>query len=171
MLDLKYYGDPVLRKVSEPVENVDGRIVKFAEDLIETMGAKNGIGLAANQVGEALRIFAVDPSLANPGEKPFVLINPRIITTEGDVGYEEGCLSFPGLFERVQRPEKVLVEALDIEGNSIRTERDGLVARIILHENDHLDGKLFIDYFSFLRKQMYNNKLKRLKAGEIEVFR
>ena len=171
VLDLRYYGDSVLRKVLSPVENIDAELVKFAGDLIETMQANNGIGLAANQVGRAVRIYAVDPSIVKKDEKPFVLINPRIVETSGMQIGEEGCLSFPGLFETVSRPDRVLIEALDIDGNALKLEKEGMIARVLLHEYDHLDGKLFVDYFSFLTKQLYNGKLRRLKAGDIEVFR
>jgi peptide deformylase len=170
ILDLKYYGDPILRKESSLIENIDSDLAQFAQDLIETMIVKKGIGLAANQVGRDIRIYAVDPSSVNADERPFVLINPKIIETEGEQGGEEGCLSFPGLFENIIRPDRVLVEALDIDGNPIRMERNGLVARVLLHEYDHLEGKLFIDYFSFLKKQLINGKLRKLKAGDIEVF-
>lgn len=170
ILDLKYYGDPILRKESSLIENIDSDLAQFAQDLIETMIVKKGIGLAANQVGHDIRIYAVDPSSVNADERPFVLINPKIIETEGEQGGEEGCLSFPGLFENIIRPDRVLVEALDIDGNPIRMERNGLIARVLLHEYDHLEGKLFIDYFSFLKKQLINGKLRKLKAGDIEVF-
>ncbi len=171
VLDLRYYGDPVLRQIAAPIENIDDKLARFAEDLIETMLVKNGIGLAANQVGKAIRIYAVDPSGDDEGEKPFVLINPVIIETSGEQNGDEGCLSFPGLFEKLTRPQRVLVEAIDIDGNPIRLEREGLIARVILHEYDHLEGKLFIDYLSFLRRQLINGKLRKLKAGDIEVFR
>jgi peptide deformylase len=170
ILDLKYYGDEILRTVSAPVENIDGEMVKFAEDLIQTMIFKRGIGLAANQVGRAIRVFAVDPSFNDSNEKPFVLFNPEIIETEGEQTGEEGCLSFPGLFETLSRPRRVFVKAVDINGNTIKLEKQDLLARVLLHENDHLDAKLFVDYFSFLKSQLYNKRLKRLKAGEIEVF-
>ncbi|MBD3232718.1 MAG: peptide deformylase [candidate division Zixibacteria bacterium] len=171
VLDLKYYGNPILRKVAKPVENIDGEIVKFAEDLIRTMQVNNGIGLAANQVGRDIRIYAVDPSVIDMSEEPFVLINPQIITTEGEQSGEEGCLSFPGLFETVARPERVIVEALGVNEKPVRIERDGLMARVLLHEYDHLEGKLFIDYFGLLKKQLVNKRLQKLKAGDLEVFR
>ena len=101
ILDLKYYGDPILRKESSLIENIDSDLAQFAQDLIETMIVKKGIGLAANQVGHDIRIYAVDPSSVNADERPFVLINPKIIETEGEHGGEEGCLSFPGLFENI----------------------------------------------------------------------
>ncbi len=171
VLDLKYYGDPILRKVAKPVANIDGEVVRFAEDLIQTMQVNNGIGLAANQVGRDIRIYAVDPSVIDDAEEPFVLINPKIIATDGEQSGEEGCLSFPGLFETVTRPERAIIEALDTNGNPVRFERDGLMARVLLHEYDHLEGKLFIDYFGLLKKQLVNRKLQRLKAGDLEVFR
>jgi peptide deformylase len=171
VLDLKYYGDPVLRKVASPIKDLNGDTAAMAGDLIETMRQEKGIGLAANQIGRAIRMYAVDPSVVDPREKPFVLINPKIIEAAGEHTGEEGCLSFPGLYEIVSRPNHVLVEALDINGNPMRLEREGLIARVLLHEYDHLEGKLFIDYFGFLQRQLYRNRLRRLKSGEIEVFR
>ena len=171
VLDLRYYGDRILRKISLPVEKIDGDLARFAEDLIATMRGNNGVGLAANQVGRPIRMFAVDLSYVDVHEKPIVLINPKIVGTAGEQLGEEGCLSFPGLFETIARPNLALIEATDIEGRPFRLEREGLIARVLLHEYDHLEGKLFIDYFTFLKKQLHNGKLRKLKAGEIEVFR
>ncbi|MCP4632764.1 MAG: peptide deformylase [candidate division Zixibacteria bacterium] len=171
VLDLKYFGDDVLREASSEIVNLDEEMVQFARDLIETMHVKKGIGLAANQVGRPIRAYAVDPSGIDPEEKAFVIFNPRIIEVSGEQTIEEGCLSFPGLYETVTRPEKAIVEGINIDGNPIRLVKEGLYARILLHEYDHLEGKLFIDHFSLLKKQLYNRKLKRLKAGELEVFR
>ena len=142
------YGDPLLRQKSKEVSKISKKIQTLAEDMLDTMYANNGVGLAAVQVGELLRMFVIDVS--NPKEKynPIVLINPKIIKKEGAVGCNEGCLSFPEVYTEVRRYKNVTVKALDIKGKPFIIEgKDGeLLARALQHEFDHLDGILFIDH-------------------------
>jgi peptide deformylase len=146
----------VLRQHSAEVATVDPEVRRLIEDMFETMDAAKGIGLAANQVGVARRIAVVDAD-----EDRFVMINPRIIDTEGRSVAEEGCLSIPEIYADVVRPERVVLEAMDLEGNLYRKEATGLKARAIQHEIDHLDGILFLDHLSLIKRQMLMAKWRR----------
>jgi len=156
LLPLHVLGSPVLRQHSAEVKNVDDNVRRLVEDLYETMDAARGIGLAANQVGVARRVAVVDAE----GDR-FVMIDPIILETEGRATAEEGCLSIPDIYGEVTRPERVLVEALDQEGNRYRKEATGLKARAIQHEIDHLDGILFLDHLSLIRRQMLLARWRR----------
>lgn len=136
-------GDEILRKVSKPVEEVDDKIRELVEDMIETMHKYNGVGLAAPQVGILKRIVVID--IYEEGVKPFVLINPEILSTEGEQTVDEGCLSFPNQFGKMIRPAKVVVTALDKDGKKVKITGKELLAQAICHEVDHLNGELFID--------------------------
>lgn len=159
------YGDPVLREVSQEVEKVDQDIKDLVSDLIDTLKKAQGLGLAAVQIGVLKRVFIVDMSAMDITESLRVFINPEIIALEDEAEYEEGCLSFPGIYQKITRPRKVKVKALDIEGQPFELELDGLAARAIIHENDHLDGKLFIDYFSPMTRTMLKGRLKKLSRA------
>lgn len=161
------YGDPVLRKKAQPIVSVDQGVKDLVADLIATLTDAQGLGLAANQIGVARRVFLVDLSPLEPDEKMRVFINPEILETSGEFDYEEGCLSFPGIYERIVRPQYVRVRAIDETGNEFEMEADGVLARVILHENDHLDGKLFVDYLSPMVRSLISGKLKKLKTAEI----
>jgi peptide deformylase len=164
VLPVRIYGDQLLRKKSEPVEEIDGRIKGIISDLIATMYEKDGIGLAAPQIGHNLRIFVVDPDWFRSGEKnPRVFINPRFLSLSGVEEEEEGCLSLPGITAEVKRAEKVVIEAMDQEGKMQRYEAEGLYARALQHENDHLDGILFIDRISKLKLITLKWKLRALE--------
>jgi peptide deformylase len=156
------YGDPILREVSQPVKEIDREIKDLVADMIATVKKARGLGLAAVQVGVLKRLFIVDLSLVDISESLRVFINPEIVETSGEVEMEEGCLSFPGLYQKIVRPAKVKVRATDLDGNRFEMEADGLVARAILHEYDHLEGKLFIDYLSPLARTMLKGRLKKL---------
>jgi peptide deformylase len=156
------YGDPVLREVSEKVDIVDQETKDLVSDLIDTLKKAQGLGLASAQIGVLKRVFIVDLSAMDITESLRVFINPELEGTGSEIEYEEGCLSFPGIYQKITRPEKVKVKALDIDGNPFEMEVDGLAARAILHENDHLDGKLFIDYLSPLARTMLKSRLKKL---------
>lgn len=156
------YGDPVLRERAKPIEDIDQDVKDLVATMIATLKNANGLGLAAPQVGISARLFIVDLSAVDLTEEVRVFINPEIIETWGQVSLEEGCLSFPGIFQRVTRPEEVKVKATDINGNEFTLEASGILARAILHENDHLEGKLFIDYLSSLSRTMLKGKLKKL---------
>lgn len=156
------YGDPVLREVSKPVEKLTTEVKDLLADLKATLHKANGLGLSAVQIGVPLRVFIVDLSAIDITAEPKVFINPEIIETAGSSEFEEGCLSFPGIFQRLSRPERVKVKALDENGNEFVMEAEGIAARAIQHENDHLDGVLFIDHFSALSRALADRKLKRL---------
>ncbi len=175
---IRIYGDPVLREKARPVEQTTPALRRLAEDLIDTMVEAEGVGLAAPQVGEPVRIYVVNLRAIGPelfldsrgpsldGEPDYlVLVNPRIVKQEGSQTGDEGCLSFPELFEKVTRPDVVRVEAADLEGRPLEIEGSGLLARVLIHEFDHLEGTLFIDHLSKFRLQFLRNRLKKLKAS------
>jgi peptide deformylase len=153
---LHLLGSPVLRQHSVEVKTVDEDIRRLVADLFETMDAARGVGLAANQVGIARRVAVVDAD----GDR-FVMIDPTIVETEGGSTAEEGCLSIPDIYGDVTRPERVVIEALDQNGTRYRKEAAGLKARAIQHEIDHLDGILFLDHLSLLRRGMLLSRWRR----------
>ena len=156
LLRLHVLGSPVLRQHSADVKVVDDEVRRLVEDMLETMDAAKGIGLAANQVGVARRVAVVDVD----GDR-FAMIDPRIVETEGRATAEEGCLSIPDVYADVTRPERVVIEALDADGNLYRKDASGLTARAIQHEIDHLDGILFLDHLSLIKRQMLLAKWRR----------
>ena len=171
LLPIRIYGDKVLRQIAKPVEKIDNEILDFAADLTHTMYEKDGLGLAAPQVGVSLRMFVVDPFWGgeeNRKKKPYVIINPRFISFEGEVEKEEGCLSIPEIFEKVKRAEKVVMEAMNLKGEVLRYKASDLFARVLQHEYDHLEGILFVDKISKIRKLMISKKLKQLESGTDE---
>lgn len=155
--------DPVLRQVSKPVERVDDALTKLADDMLETMYDAPGIGLAAIQVGEPLRLLVIDLAKDDQPKKPLVFINPEIVDS-GDEAcvHEEGCLSIPDYYADVERPGSVTVRSLDRLGNQQETEAEGLLARVLQHEIDHLNGVLFIDHISKLKRDMVVRKFKKM---------
>jgi peptide deformylase len=157
------YGDPVLREKSKPVEKIDQATKKLVADLIATLKDARGLGLAAPQIGKAVRIFIVDLSALDLTETVRVFINPEIVETSGEVMLEEGCLSFPQIYQKIVRPEKVKMKAINLDGSEFTLEATGMLARAMLHEYDHLEGKLFIDYFSTLSRSLIKGKLSKLK--------
>lgn len=155
--------DPILREVSKPLERVDDDVRRFADDMLETMYDAPGIGLAAIQVGEPLRMLTVDVSGDEDEKQPLVLINPEIVATGAEASvYEEGCLSIPDYYADVERPASVTVSYLDREGKSQTLEAEGLLSTCIQHELDHLNGVLFIDHISKLKREMVIRKFKKL---------
>ena len=149
---IRLLGDPVLRESCREIEAVDDEVRALIEDLQETMYDADGIGLAAPQVGVARRVFVFD--VREEEHPPGVMINPRIVSSSGSIRESEGCLSIPDLTEVVERHERVVVEGLDAEGNPVRLEADGLLSRCLQHESDHLDGVLFFDRISPLKRRM-----------------
>lgn len=137
---IRQYGDPVLRQATKDIDVIDGSVAKLAEDMIETMQAARGVGLAANQIGVQRRMFVYDT-----GDGPVVVINPRIVETDGEWTYDEGCLSVPGLSWPIVRPNSVHLVGLDLEGNELSIEANELEGRAFQHEVDHLDGRLLIE--------------------------
>ncbi len=160
-LKLVFYPDPRLRIKAEPIAVIDDDVRQLAEGMLQYMKLENGVGLAAPQVGISLRLFVM--SYEDEGIPPTALINPRIASSSGTILMTEGCLSFPGLFATLKRPENVVVEALDIHGAPYKIEAGGVLARVIQHEFDHLDGRLFIDLFSPAQKIRYKPILKELE--------
>jgi peptide deformylase len=159
---LRFMGDPVLREKAAPVEEVTDEIRTLIADMFDTMYAEEGVGLAAPQVGVSSRVIVVDPR--DDDIEPFALVNPGVVELGTElVRDEEGCLSIPGLKETVERPATVKVEALDREGRPITIEAGGLVARILQHEVDHLDGILFVDRVSALKRRMLLKRWQKVK--------
>ena len=163
-LAIKKYGDNVLRKKNEPVAEITQEVKKLAADMLETMYAAPGVGLAAPQVGVSLRICVIDVK-PNGKSDPLVMINPKIIEGDNKISAEEGCLSFPGIYESVKRYEKVVAECTDLKGKKIRVKGEGLLAKAIQHEIDHLDGKLFIDYLQDFKRKTVEKEIKRRKKA------
>jgi peptide deformylase len=162
---LRYYGDPVLRRKADPVPTVTPEIREVITGLFDTMYRERGIGLAAPQIGISQRIFVVD--VEEGGQRArFALVNPRISRANGSAVGEEGCLSIPGIHADVKRHAQVTFEALDENGAPVRVEAEGLLARALQHELDHLDGVLFIDRLSAIRRKLLEPKLARMKAGD-----
>jgi len=161
------YPDPVLLRPTRPVETVDQAVRELIQDLMDTMHAAPGIGLAANQVGESRRVCVVDLSVGEtPGDLK-VLVNPRVVAVEGSQVDEEGCLSFPDVTLEVERAMRATVEALDGEGRPITVTGEGLLARAMLHEIEHLDGQTFLRNVSSLKRQLVTRQIrKRMKAGD-----
>ena len=162
--DIRLLGDPVLRETCQPIEQVDAEIRQLIDDLTETMYAADGIGLAAPQVGVPLRVFVFD--IRDDDAAPGVLVNPEIVTRTGVVKEEEGCLSIPGLSELVERAARVVVRGLDADGEPVEIEADGLLSRCLQHETDHLDGVLFIDHLSPLKRKLLLRKWAKGDASE-----
>ena len=156
------YPDTVLRERAEAVTNIDGKTQELIDDMIETMYQAPGVGLASNQVGEPCRIILWDTSAKDEPNDLIVLINPEIVETDGLVVYEEGCLSVIDYAADVKRAERITVKGLDREGNPVLLKKEGLPAIVLQHEIDHLDGMLFIDRISTLKKELYKRRLKKL---------
>nr|MBN2278198.1 peptide deformylase [candidate division Zixibacteria bacterium] len=157
------YGNPVLETEAREIREISPEVKNLVSDMIDSLKNQHGLGLAAPQVGVSLRIFIVDLSAIDITETVKVFINPEIIETSGEVVMEEGCLSFPGIFQRISRPEYVKVRATDLDGKVFTLEASGMLARAIQHENDHLNGVLFVEYFSTLARTLVQGKLKKLK--------
>lgn len=169
ILRIRKYGDPVLETKAEPVAEFDGELHRLAEDMFETMYANKGVGLAAPQVGVSKRLAVIDWSAGEDERAKLVLVNPEILVREGTQIGEEGCLSIPGFREDVKRAWRVRVRAQDLEGNFFETEGEELLARALQHEIDHLDGILFLQHLSLLKRDLIKRKIRKLvKAGEWE---
>jgi peptide deformylase len=182
-LPIVKYGDPILRAKGKPIEFVDERICSLAADMLETMRAANGVGLAAQQVGMALQLTVLDISQVEDrpstlrlngtevdpaGSMPLTLLNPRIRLSEEAASGNEGCLSFPDITAEIDRAISVAVEADTLEGKTIRIEAAGLLARALQHEVDHLNGILFIDRMSSVAKASLSSRLKRLQRETLK---
>jgi len=159
------YGDPVLREVSKEVDEVNQDVKDLVSDLTDTLKKARGLGLAAVQIGVLKRIFIVDLSAVDLKESLKVFVNPEILESSGEVELEEGCLSFPGIYQKIVRPAKARVRATGVDGKQFELSLEGIAARAVLHEYDHLEGKLFIDYISPFARTMLKGKLKKLATA------
>jgi peptide deformylase len=160
--EVRLLGDPVLRRKAKPVAELDSGVRTLINDLFDTMYKEEGVGLAAPQVGISERVIVIDPH--DPEVQPFALVNPRIVQLGEEVDRgEEGCLSLPGLKDIVERPATVVVEGIGGEGQPLHIEASGLLARILQHEIDHLDGILFVDRVSPLKRKLLLKKWQKVK--------
>lgn len=168
ILNVLHYPDPRLRNKAQPVKKIDPDITRLANDMLETMYDEGGIGLAATQVNVQKRVVVIDLSEAR--NEPIYLINPEILASEGVEQMQEGCLSVPGYYDYVERAEKIHFRYINLNSEVIEVDADGLLAVCIQHEIDHLDGKLFIDYLSPLKRQRLKKKLEKqekLKTAQV----
>ncbi|WP_293233120.1 peptide deformylase [Paludibacterium sp.] len=161
LLNILHYPDERLHKVAKPIEAVDDEVRRLIDDMVETMYASKGVGLAATQVNVHRRLVVIDVSEERDGATAYV--NPEIIEKQGETEYEEGCLSVPGIYETVRRAERVKVRALDRDGKVFEAEADGLLAICLQHEIDHLNGKVFVEYLSTLKQNRIRTKMKKLE--------
>jgi peptide deformylase len=165
LLDILEFPDSRLRNKATPVKNVSGKLIQLADDMLESMYAAPGIGLAASQVNVHKRMIVLDVS--EQKNQPLVLINPEITELLGEIETAEGCLSVPGFYEPVKRAEFIELEAINRDGECFTMQANGLLAVCIQHEIDHLDGKLFVDYISTIKRQIIRKKL--LKSHKLKV--
>ncbi|MGE3728909.1 MAG: peptide deformylase [Candidatus Sericytochromatia bacterium] len=171
ILDLKYYGASVLTRAAKPIKNIDRELIKLAEDMLESMYHYHGVGLAAPQVGVSKRFIIVDCG-DEYQDRPYFLINPEVISTEGEQVGPEGCLSLPDLLTDVKRPAKAVVQAMNLQGKTITVTGEGLLARALLHEIDHLNGVLFTelveDEFVLQREiPILKDRIQKILSGEL----
>ena len=167
ILPIVKYGNPILNQIANPVISFDEELKELSKNMVETMYDATGVGLAAPQVGILTRLMVVDPTVGEKADSLIVLVNPKIITTEGDQFEEEGCLSIPSFSERVHRPQKVVVSARGIDNNELVVEGQDLLCRILIHEIDHLNGVLFLDHLSVIKRDVIKRKIrKQVRNGE-----
>jgi peptide deformylase len=161
------FGDPVLEKPSAQIAKFDGELEELAADMFESMYAAHGVGLAAPQIGIAKRIAVIDVTFKEDPEAKIVLVNPEIVHVEGRITSNEGCLSLPEFREKVTRPRKVTARAQNLKGETFEVTGEELLARALLHETDHLNGKLYISHISALKRDLMKRKIRKLmKTGE-----
>lgn len=166
-LEILKIGHPMLAKKAEPVTKVDADLRRLARDMVETMRAAPGLGLSAPQVNVSKRLISVDLSVGEKDDNLIILVNPEILKQEGRVVREEGCLSVPETFEKVARPQKVTVKGHDLDGHEHVIEAADLLARVFCHEIDHLDGKLFIERLSQLKRNLIKKKFRKTETKKI----
>ena len=168
LLPIRIYPDPVLRQRCTEVDSFDADLEKLIEDMVETMHRAPGIGLAASQVGVRTRVAVVDLSVGESADELLVMVNPEVVSSAGSATESEGCLSIPDYTDKVTRPEEIVVRARDVSGDEYEVDAEGLLARAIQHEIDHLNGILFVDHLRGLRKERARRFLKRLRAEWVE---
>ena len=161
ILNVLHYPDPRLRKKALSVEKVDSEVKQLVDDMFETMYQAPGIGLAATQANVQKRVIVID--ISDDKSNPLCFINPEILSSDGAEEMEEGCLSVPGIYEKVKRADRIKVRAMNRDGDSFEMQADGLLSVCIQHEMDHLEGKLFVDYLSELKRQRIRKKLEKLR--------
>jgi len=166
--EIVIWPDPILKEVAKPVERVDDSIRRLLDDMAETMYAADGVGLAAPQIAVLKRVIVIDTSPRQEGQKLIHLVNPEIVRAEGETTWTEGCLSIPGEAEDVDRAAKVWVRALDYHGKPFELEADELLAIALQHETDHLNGTLFVDHLSSLKRELIRKRMKKLKTQRAE---
>jgi peptide deformylase len=166
--EILIWPDPILKQVAKPVDRVDDGVRRLLDDMAETMYAADGVGLAAPQIGELLRVIVIDTSPKQEGQKLIHLVNPEIVRSEGVTTYTEGCLSIPGEAEEVERAAQVTVRALDYHGKPFELACDGLLNIAVQHEYDHLQGTLFVDHLSSLKREIIRRRMKKLKLEQAE---
>ena len=166
--EILIWPDPVLKEIAKPVARVDDDVRRLLDDMAETMYAADGVGLAAPQIGVLKRCLVIDTSPRQDGQKLIHLVNPEIVRGDGRTTYTEGCLSIPGEAEDVERYAKVWVRALDRSGKPFELECDGLLAIAAQHETDHLEGTLFVDHLSSLKREIIRRRMKKLKQERAE---
>lgn len=167
IMEIMTYGCPVLKEKAEPVTDITDEVVRLAHNMVFTMHAAPGIGLAAPQVNHSLKLITIDLSVGEKREQLIVLMNPELLEQEGEAFIEEGCLSVPEINEKVSRPERVVVRGMTLDGNDITLDARDLLARVFCHEIDHLEGKLFVEHLSPLKQRLIKQKfkLKRESGG------
>ena len=170
-LKIRYYGDPILRRETQNVLEFNSDLDKFIQDMIETMQQNSGVGLAAPQVGDLRSLIVIDVSGEEDGEpsEPIVMINPDIQELYGSCVLEEGCLSIPEVRVEVERPEEIKVKYQNVKGEKKELRCDGILARVVQHEVDHLRGRLMIDYISSVKRDLLKSKLQKISRGEISI--
>ncbi|MCH7618553.1 MAG: peptide deformylase [Candidatus Marinimicrobia bacterium] len=170
-LGLKYYGDPILRKETDSVKEFDHSLELFAQEMIETMRTNDGVGLAGPQVGDLRSLIVIDVSSEEDEEpvEPLILVNPDIKELSGSCVMEEGCLSIPDVRVEIERPEEIRIKFQDVKGVKKDLKCDGILARVIQHEVDHLRGRLMIDYLSPVKRDLLKSKLQKISRGDISV--
>ena len=168
ILEIVTYGNPILTKKAEKIKKINKEIEELAQSMLQTMYAAPGLGLAAPQVNQGIQLITIDLSRGENSKNSVILANPELIRQEGTLLLEEGCLSIPDIQEKVLRPSRVVVKGMDLEGKERIIEAEGLLARAFCHEIDHVNGKLFIDRISPLKKSLIRKKLKKsLQTGKI----
>jgi len=156
------WGSEVLEKPADLVENITEQEVKLVQDMVETMYKAPGVGLAANQVGVSKRIMVTDPSAGEKKNQLITIVNPEIVSTDGEQYEEEGCLSVPGFSAEVIRPMKVVIRGVDLDGKEVIVEGSDLLARAFCHEMDHLNGQFFLDHLSFIKRDIIKRRIKKM---------
>ena len=166
ILEIITIGDPILNRKATKIQKIDQRVYDLAQKMVKTMHSAPGVGLAAPQVSQSIQLITVDISVGENKTDLIVLANPEILHKEGETILEEGCLSVPGINEKVTRPYRVVIKGIDLEGKEKIIEAEDLLARIFCHEIDHVNGKLFIEHLSPLKKSLIRKKLQKQNAAK-----